>query len=56
VQTDRLAREIWLGAEAGVGGFRRLRLDGTDVETPDLDVGTSPYAGIELKFRPSLEF
>ena len=52
----RLSGGIWLSMEVGVGGFRGLRLSGTDVDAPDLDVSTSPYFGIDLKFRPSLGF
>ena len=50
----RLAANIWLSAEAGIGGFRGLRLSGSDVESPDLNVSTSPYVGMTLNFRPSL--
>ncbi len=52
----RLAKDLWLSVEAGVGGFRGLRLSGTDVDAPDLDVSTAPYAEIALRFRPSLQF
>ena len=52
----RLARNVWLGVEVGVGGFRGLRLSGSDVESPDLDVSTAAYVDIALKFRPSLSF
>ncbi|MEM8563959.1 MAG: hypothetical protein AAGF57_17095 [Pseudomonadota bacterium] len=50
----RVYKNVWFSAEAGVGGFRGLRLDGTDVESPELDVSTSPFVGINLNFRPSL--
>ena len=52
----RLARNVWLGVEVGVGGFRGLRLSGSDVESPDLDVSTAAYVDVALKFRPSLSF
>ena len=52
----RLGRNTWLSLEAGVGGFRGLRLSGSDVESPDLDVSAAPYVDIAIKFRPSLEF
>ena len=52
----RLSGGLWLSLEAGVGGFRGLRLSGSDVESPDLDVSTSPYLGINLNFRPALDF
>lgn len=52
----RLGSNIWLAMEAGVGGFRGLRLAGTDIESPDIDVGTAPYVSVELRFRPSLSF
>ena len=50
----RLGDNLWLAAEAGVGGFRGLRLSGSDLESPDLDVSTSPYVGIKLNIRPSM--
>lgn len=52
----RLSGGLWLSLEAGVGGFRGLRLSGSDVESPDLDVSTSPYLGINLNFRPAIDF
>jgi hypothetical protein len=50
----RLGGDIWLALEAGVGGFRGLRLSGSSLESPDLDVSTSPFIGLSLNFRPSL--
>ena len=50
----RLAGNIWLSAEAGVGGFRGLSLSGSDVNAPEVNVGSSPYVGININFRPSL--
>lgn len=38
----------------GIGGFRGLRLNGSELESPDLAVGTSPFPGLSLSFRPSL--
>jgi hypothetical protein len=52
----RLGRNIWFSVEAGVGGFRGLRLSGSDIESPDLNVSAAPYVDISIKFRPSLEF
>lgn len=49
----RIAGSFWLGAEAGVGGFRSLRLSGSDWEVPDVDVGSGPYLSVELKYRPT---
>jgi hypothetical protein len=52
----RLNGGIWLSMEVGVGGFRGLRLSATEVDAPDLNVSTSPYFGLDLKFRPLLGF
>jgi hypothetical protein len=52
----RLGGNFWLAFEAGVGGFRGLRVTGTDVDSPSLDVSTAPYVAIDVKFRPSIEF
>lgn len=51
----RLGGNIWLAMEAGIGGFRGLRFSGDDLKSPDIDVSTSPYVGITLNFRPSLQ-
>ncbi|QFU76859.1 hypothetical protein EY643_15040 [Halioglobus maricola] len=49
----RLAGSFWLGARAGYGGLRGLRLEDSEVEEPDLDFGSSAFVGLQLNFRPA---
>jgi hypothetical protein len=50
----RLDGNFWGSVEAGVGGLRGLRFSGSSVDTPDLDVSSSWYLSIDLKYRPAL--
>jgi hypothetical protein len=55
-------RRLWGGAfggfyaslEVGVGGLRGLRLQDSELETPDLDVSSSAFLSLDFKFRPGL--
>ena len=49
----RVSGNLWLGARAGIGGLRGVRLTGGDFEWPDVDVGSSGFFAINLNFRPS---
>ncbi|PLW68556.1 DUF6268 family outer membrane beta-barrel protein [Pseudohalioglobus lutimaris] len=48
----RVAGNFWLGAEAGVGGMRGLRLNDGDVEEPEVDFSSNAYLRFTVKFRP----
>ncbi len=48
----RLAGRIYAGLEAGVGGFRGLRLDGSELEDSGISIHSSPYLKFEINFRP----
>jgi hypothetical protein len=49
----RIHGNLWLGARAGVGGLRGVRLSGSDFDWPDFDVGSSGFFAVDLNFRPS---
>lgn len=49
----RLARHLWAALEVGVGGLRGVRYSGSDLEAPDVDVGSSWFAKLNLRLRPS---
>lgn len=49
----RLAGNFWLGAEAGIGGLRGLRISGGDWHGADTQVSSSAYIGLNINFRPS---
>ncbi len=50
----RLSGGIFASLEAGIGGFRGLRLDGTDLEDADFEVHSSPYIKLDINFRPGV--
>ena len=50
----RIHGNIWLGAEAGIGGLRGLRITDGNLDLPELDIGRSPYINVNINFRPSL--
>jgi hypothetical protein len=50
----RVYANIWLGAKAGVGGLRGLRLDEDGVEEPDWDLDANGFVGLEVNYRPGL--
>lgn len=51
----RLLKNVYVALEAGVGGFRGLRLqDDATFEDIDVDAGSSPFVRLQLKLRPGL--
>ncbi|TDG12995.1 hypothetical protein E2F43_12845 [Seongchinamella unica] len=52
----RIYSNIWIGARAGIGGLRGLRLADDSVEEPDLDLDSNAFFGVELNFRPGVQF
>lgn len=50
----RLAGNFWLGAEAGIGGLRGLRVTGGNLHGVDTQVSSSGYIGLNINFRPSI--
>jgi hypothetical protein len=50
----RLAGGVWIGARAGIGGLRGVRLSDGDFAWPDVDVGSSGFVAVDLNFRPQL--
>lgn len=50
----RIYSNIWLGARAGVGGLRGLRLVDDSIEEPDWDLDANAFFGLELNYRPSV--
>ena len=51
----RMFDNIWLGFNAGIGGLRGLRFSGGDWKGTEFDVSSSPYIGLNLNYRPSVE-
>jgi hypothetical protein len=37
-----------------VGGLRTLRMTGSDWIGPEVDLGSSPYIGLGISYRPEL--
>ncbi len=53
---ERRLTGMWhLGLEAGVGGFRGLRLQGSDFEDAEFSVHSSAFVKMSLNFRPAVE-
>ncbi len=52
----RFAGNFWLGAEAGVGGLRGLRLDDGNLEEPDVEFSSNAYLRFSVKFRPGARY
>lgn len=50
----RISGGIFASLEAGIGGFRGLRLDGDGFEDTDIDVHSSPYLKLDINFRPGV--
>lgn len=50
----RFAGNLWLGARAGVGGLRGLRLENSKVEEPDIDISSNFFLGLTLNYRPAV--
>ncbi|TXS92807.1 hypothetical protein FV139_12615 [Parahaliea maris] len=51
----RLLKNVYLGLEAGVGGFRGFRVnDNSSFEDIEVDAGSSPFVRLQLKLRPGL--
>lgn len=50
----RIHGNLWLMAEAGVGGLRGLRVTEGEWHEPEIDLGASPYVSIGINFRPTL--
>ncbi|GAB3271189.1 hypothetical protein GCM10027297_03130 [Parahaliea aestuarii] len=48
----RLGGDVFAALEAGVGGFRGLRLQDSGIEDIDVDAGSSPYIRLQFKIRP----
>lgn len=38
-----------------VGGFRGLRLEGSEFEEAEIGAGSNPYVTLEINYRPELE-
>mgnify|MGYP000034161134 CR=1 FL=1 len=51
----RFAGNLWLGARAGVGGLRGLRLQDSKVEEPELDFSSNYFLGLTLNYRPAVK-
>lgn len=50
----RVQGNFWLMVSAGVGGLRALRVVDGRWEEPDVDLGSSPFVGVSLNYRPAL--
>jgi hypothetical protein len=50
----RMTGNFWVGLKAGVGGLRTLRMTGSDWIGPEVDLGSSPYIGLGISYRPEL--
>jgi hypothetical protein len=49
----RIFGNFWLGADAGIGGLRGLRLINGDVEEPDLDFSSNGFVKLNFNYRPA---
>ena len=49
----RVFGNFWLGADAGIGGLRGLRLVNSGVEEPDLDFSSNGFVKLSFNFRPA---
>lgn len=50
----RLSGGFSVGLEAGIGGLRGWRLDGSDFEEMDFRASASPYVRLQFRFRPGV--
>jgi hypothetical protein len=49
----RFGNGFWLRAEAGVSGLRGLSFHGSNWQSPDTELGSSPYVSVGISYRPS---
>lgn len=50
----RFIGNLWASLEAGWGGFRGLRVNDSELEEADFDIGSSAYVSFDVTFRPSM--
>ena len=50
----RVKANFWASIEAGWGGLRGLRVNGSKLEGADFDIGSSAYISLDFTFRPSM--
>lgn len=50
----RVSGNLWARVQVGVGGLRGLRIAGGAWESPDFDIGTSPFISVGINYRPAL--
>jgi hypothetical protein len=50
----RAWKSLWVGAEAGLSGFRGLAFSGGDRHSPSDGLGNDPYLTLTMTFRPAL--
>ena len=53
-QCEELGMLMAASLEAGWGGLRGLRVNDSELEEADFDIGSSAYISLDFKFRPSM--